>query len=142
MILVVCCSMKAWIGSLVLSHDSNHIIFSFQSPLQDFISPSCSPKNIPFPFHPSLIRQHAALSPKKTAGTFLTNDSSFSEHDFTPQDCHTRPIQKLNAFVWRIITTVMQVSVVLKPSWRELASVIPDHYVCVGSYLNCAFLRV
>jgi len=99
-------------------------------------------QNIPLLTHSPLKGQRTWFPTNKLAITPLSHYISFSEHDLSPQKCHSRPVQKLDAFVWRIITPIMQVSIVVQPFREKAFLLVPNHKICIRSYLYGSFLGI
>jgi hypothetical protein len=72
----------------------------------------------------------------------LPGHLAVSENNPTPQHRDFGPVQKLDALIWRIIATIMQVSIVIQLSRHESLLFVPDYEICIGTYLYSSFLRI
>jgi hypothetical protein len=131
MISASCWQTKAWIGSRMDDDRSTRALAS-----------DCGTQDVPLPFHPSHHWKFDTLSLDEFPETQSTLDRSVTEDDLAAQQCHTRPVQKLDTFVWRIVACIMQISPMVQSSWRKVAITVPDHKICIRADLNGTLLGI
>jgi hypothetical protein len=123
--------MKAWIGT---RRDDDRNTRATAS--------DCGTQDIPLLFHPSHHGEFDTLSLDEFPNTRSTLNRSVTEDDLAAQQCHTRPIQKLDTFVWRIVARIMQISRMIQSPRRKVAVTVPDHKICIRADLDGTLLGI